>query len=242
MSRNDCTLERVATTSAGLTFAAGFSVQTVQNLLIISCLVIIFFKVCSPIACILSQHELDVATEGEVLAQQQHHFRDLVGAQAAVSIYTGGERRRIAEQLHTCQFMSQYKIVLFISDKAIYTQPSKGGDVIHQQAKALQLQLIVMPAWKRPWTLLQEISMLSSSRVSFQDNEGDEEIAKVIPIIYGIMNQCNQFLHKSTADLKEYFSQNTHKKITKMNEVFWDFTFLAHHNRILYAEFPPFCW
>lgn len=68
--------------------------EAVQNLLIFFCLIIKLFKVCRSIVCILRQHQLDITAERQILGKKQQHFREHVGAEAAVSICVERAGRR----------------------------------------------------------------------------------------------------------------------------------------------------
>lgn len=81
-------------TSGWRTLTTGLPMEAVQDLLILFRLVIELFEVCSPVVCILGQHQLDVPAEGQVLRKKEQHFGKHVGAEAAVSIYVGKAGRR----------------------------------------------------------------------------------------------------------------------------------------------------
>lgn len=67
--------------------------ETMEDLLVLFCLVVKLLKVCCSVICVLGQHELDVTAECQILREKQQHFRQHVGAEAAVSIYVNnGER------------------------------------------------------------------------------------------------------------------------------------------------------
>lgn len=61
-----------------------------QYLLVLLRLVVKLLQVSCSVVGVLGQHQLDVTAERQVLGEEQQHFREHVGAEAAVSIC--GER------------------------------------------------------------------------------------------------------------------------------------------------------
>lgn len=62
--------------------------EAVQDLLVLFGLVVELLQVGRAVAGILGQHELDVATERKVLGEEEEHFGQHVGAEAAVRVMT----------------------------------------------------------------------------------------------------------------------------------------------------------
>lgn len=57
-----------------------------QYLLVLLRLVVKLLQVSRPVVGVLRQHQLDVAAERQVLGEEEQHFGEHVGAEAAVSV------------------------------------------------------------------------------------------------------------------------------------------------------------
>lgn len=57
-----------------------------QDLLVLLRLVVKLLQVSRAVVGVLGQHQLDVAAERQVLREEQQHFGEHVGAEAAVSV------------------------------------------------------------------------------------------------------------------------------------------------------------